>query len=137
MSKLSDELQAIYDREGRLTPSLVVTAATPPAHPLHSHFEWDDGTAAERYREVQARGLIQRVKVTYREGDAQSPPSKVRAWVATINSYQPVEAVAADPLVGKLALQDIERTIAALQRKWGHLNEFIEIVQRTLNEGAA
>lgn len=46
------------EQNGRLTPSSVVDAARDPASPLHAQFEWDDGVAAERYREIQARKLI-------------------------------------------------------------------------------
>lgn len=47
---LRDSLQAIYDKNGRLTPQLVVNAAKNPKSALHSRFEWDDTKAAARYR---------------------------------------------------------------------------------------
>ena len=57
------------ENDGRLQPADVVTDARDPTSPLHSHFEWDDGAAAERYRLSQARSLIRSVKinVTVRE----------------------------------------------------------------------
>lgn len=57
------------EREGRLRPADVVDAARPADSPLHSHFEWDDGAAAERYRLNQARTLIRSItiNVTVRE----------------------------------------------------------------------
>lgn len=49
--------------KGTLTPKAVVEDARDPDSPLHEHFDWDDTSAAERYREEQARGLIRQVKV--------------------------------------------------------------------------
>lgn len=46
---------------GLLRPADVVAAARDPKSPLHSHFEWDDGAAAEAYRLWQARQLIRAV----------------------------------------------------------------------------
>jgi hypothetical protein len=51
------------EHDGRLQPSDVLADARNPTSPLHSHFEWDDGLAAERYRLSQARSLIRSVKI--------------------------------------------------------------------------
>lgn len=48
--------------KGRLTPFLVVTAASKKDHPLHPVFEWDDGKAAHQYRLDQARDIIRTVE---------------------------------------------------------------------------
>lgn len=51
------------ERNGRITPELVLSEAVKPTSPLHDHFEWDDTKAAHRWRLVQARELIRSVKV--------------------------------------------------------------------------
>jgi len=51
------------ENDGRLQPADVLTDARNADSPLHSHFEWDDGAAAERYRLSQARALIRSVKI--------------------------------------------------------------------------
>ena len=59
-----EELQRLAnDNGGLLTASVVVKAARNKESPLHSHFEWDNKKAGERYRLVQARALINRVRV--------------------------------------------------------------------------
>jgi hypothetical protein len=45
-------------RAGVLEARDVVDAARPEDSPIHSHFTWDDGAAAERYRIWEARQLI-------------------------------------------------------------------------------
>lgn len=48
---------------GRLTPDLVLEAASDPDSPLHSYFTWDDAEAAHKRRLDEARTLIRAVKV--------------------------------------------------------------------------
>lgn len=62
MDAVKNALLAL-EQDGRLVPADVVEAARDPRSPLHSHFEWDDSTAAEKYRIEQARTLIRSVKV--------------------------------------------------------------------------
>jgi hypothetical protein len=60
--KIEDALREL-ERENRLLPADVVEKARDPDSPLHSHFEWDNTAAAEKYRLVQARTLIRTVKL--------------------------------------------------------------------------
>ncbi len=53
------ELEAIRAGSGGLLQSrAVINRARDKSSPLHSHFEWDDTIAGERYRHIQARELI-------------------------------------------------------------------------------
>jgi hypothetical protein len=49
--------------EGKGTAADIVDAARPDDAPLHRYFEWDDGVAAERYRETQARHMARRERL--------------------------------------------------------------------------
>lgn len=129
---LTDHLQAILDREGALTPLLVVEEARLPGHPLHSSFEWDDSIAGEKYRHVQARELIRSAVVVYRQPDGA--PVRVRAF-HSINrvdgpSYVPIAEIAEDPMMRKVVLQGAEREWKTLLRKYSHLEEFMDTVRR-------
>lgn len=62
---------------GTLTDARVVEVASSKDHPLHAYFEWDDGAAAQRFREEQARVLIRRVNVQYSEVEAPEKPAVV------------------------------------------------------------
>ena len=48
---------------GRLTVDAIVEDAASPDSPLHGEFEWDDTTAARKYRKVQAGALMRRVRL--------------------------------------------------------------------------
>lgn len=54
---------------GGLTERVIVDAASDPASPLHDQFQWDNDIAADGFRVVQARLLINRVKLHISEGE--------------------------------------------------------------------
>lgn len=139
MANLRDELQAIYETRGELTPAVVLEEATDPAHPLHERFEWDDTAAAQAWRLEQAHRLIQRVKIVYREATAKLPAERIRAFhsVPDGSGYRPVEEVASDEFLTELVLREMERSWFALQRKYGQFDEFVKLVRKSLEESAA
>ena len=46
------------ETEGRLTAKALLDESRAEGSPLHDEFEWNDGIAAEKYRENQARHII-------------------------------------------------------------------------------
>ena len=61
--KIKDELQALENRFGRLTPLSVIDAAKDEKSELHKYFEWDDSKAGVAWRIEQARELIRSVRI--------------------------------------------------------------------------
>ncbi len=61
------ELLKIKDKYGSLSAENVVTEAKKKRHPLHSHFDWNDSSAAVQWRLHQARMLIATAKVYVNE----------------------------------------------------------------------
>ena len=61
---IREYLAALYEKHGRLTPAVIVKDARRPTSILHDQFEWDDGKAAQQWREEQARVLIRSIRVT-------------------------------------------------------------------------
>lgn len=136
---LRDELQAIYDQHGKLTPALVVEAARPKDHPLHARvFDRDQPEAAEAWYLHRAHALIQRVRVTKAEAEEESGTPGIRRYHAVRGDgpetyvYEPVEKIAADPFLFKLLTREMESAIAQAQRKQ---EEFLKYVQRIAGEG--
>lgn len=132
MTTVRKALRDLHDRHAGLTPGLVLETARDPGHVLHGQFEWDDTQAAERYRLDQARALIRSFKVVYREDDQEQ--RRVRAYVSTVSEdgpvYRATEEVLSDDFSRQLLLRGLERELAALRRKYGHLEEFATLVQQ-------
>lgn len=133
---LRDELMAVRDRFGALTPANLVDAARDADSPLHSRFEWDDSTAAEKFRRVQAAELIRSVKVSY--ADVRDRPQEVRAFLpvrgvdSPASVYEPTELLLADPFTAKMKLQEFEREWKAFKAKYEHMKEFASIIARDI-----
>ncbi|WP_432678085.1 hypothetical protein ACRAJ3_25330 [Rhodococcus pyridinivorans] len=134
MSNLRDVLTGIYRQRGELTPQLVVDEAREETHPLHSRFEWDDAVAGEAYRRVQAAEIIRSVKIVFDE-TPQGEKKYIRAFSslsqsaeATDRGYVPTEEIVQNDLSCRLLLQQLRRDVAALQTKYGHLEEFCAIM---------
>lgn len=75
-SSLSKEKAQIVgdtlERMGSFTPTDVVEAARPSGSILHEHFTWDDLAAAEKYRLVEARHLVNTITVVVKVGDRET-----------------------------------------------------------------
>lgn len=130
---LRDQMQAVYDEYGKLTPALVVEAARPADHPLHHRFEWDDAVAGPKFREVQASELIRRVKVKFREQDGRKPEGWVREFHAVRDEdgehvYQPLDVVLSDPLTTRMVMRQMEHEWKALRRKYQDFEEFWRMI---------
>ena len=69
------EIQRIADEQGgEITAAQVVNEARKPDSSLHSLFDWDDQSAAEKHRLTQARTLIRSIRV-----EIKTETTKVRA----------------------------------------------------------
>lgn len=139
-----DQLSAIYQRDGALTPRAVVDAARHPDAPLHSWFQWDDGKAAEAYRIEQARRVIrvavvtvpslsnkpmrQFVSVSSHRHDGQGSYVAVVDLIKDRDAYEQARRDALDEL---LRLHARFRHIVELAPVWGAISEAAaQIAQR-------
>jgi hypothetical protein len=131
---LREQLQVVYDTNGRLTPALVVAAARPKNSPLHDQFSWDVKGNSEKWLLHQASELIRSVKINYVRRDETQ--GTVRAFVSTQDvkghSYHPAEKVAQDPMSRRMALQMMEREWRSLKGRYEQYIEFFEMVRGDL-----
>lgn len=134
---LRDQLQAIYETHGRLTPELVVQAARPKDHPLHTAvFDRPVKEAAEAWYTERAHELIRSVRIIYRPADESGPERSVRAFHALRledgYSYEPAEKVATDEFMARLLMADMEREWTALRRRYEEFEEFWQLVRKAV-----
>lgn len=66
------------NKGGMLLVDDVLAVAADPTCVLHKHFQWDNTKAAEAYRKMQARQLIQKCTVTIEK----APDVQIRAFVS-------------------------------------------------------
>lgn len=121
-------LQELYEKNQKLTPSMLVKVAAAKKSPLHSCFEWDNAKASRQYRLWQARNLIVRVKIV---ASKDSPPEKVvHVPVASKKhtggkegEYLPMSVVVAAPDKYERAFNEAVKKLKAAQVAVSDLRE--------------
>jgi hypothetical protein len=61
------------DAGGVVPPRALWVEAEPAEHPLHGMFEWNQRRAADAYRDVQARNVINSLRITDAESGEAAP----------------------------------------------------------------
>ena len=129
MTGIREELETIREKgNGFLRPQEVVEYARNPDTALHSHFEWDDDEAAEKYRLVQARALI-RVVVTVEPNTSE----KIRAYVSLMDDrhkeggYRVMAKVIDDVMLTDKLMEDAFKELSSFRRKYNILRSITGI----------
>lgn len=145
-AEVAAELERLYESRGRLVPADVVESAADPASPMHTHFEWDDTEAAQRYRMVQAAGLIRsfKVTITHETPAGEVEDLRVRSWIAARRAgdedapegYVPERLVRENPHQRDMVLRQMLRDVAVLRRRYQHLTEFWQQVATLVDEAS-
>lgn len=118
MEAIKAELERLA-ATGLLLPPAVVDAARDPKSPLHDHFTWDDGEAAEKYRLVEARSLIARVKVQMVGANSESYNVRQFAHLSTDKrGYRNLSDVAKAPDMVTVLRQDLARDLQRAVAKY-------------------
>jgi len=136
---LRDQLLAIHQAHGKLTPRLVVDAAKPAESPLHPQFEWDNNVCGDKYRLLQAADLIRSVEVRFT--DSKGEKRSVREFWAVErreeSGYQPLGEIVEDDIATKLLLKQAEREWKDLYERYQHLAGFVDLVKAYVANTAA
>lgn len=123
-----------------VTPENVLEQSRPADALLHDCFEWDDSTAAEKYRLKQASKLIRNLSVTYYE-DSSSEPKEVRAYHSVTShdkkaDYRPVQVVLSDETMREQVLENALAELERFRRKYEGILAFDEILREYYNRQA-
>jgi len=120
-----EELERITQARHSLTPDAVVDESRSEDAVLHNCFEWNNESAAERYRETQAQELIRNiVTVTVNDEEITEP---VRAFVSIQNDYKPVSVVVRTKEYSDEMYRKALRDLQAYKRKYAGLEQLAEV----------
>lgn len=118
------EIERAY---GHITPVDVVDAARDPASPLHDHFEWEDGLAAEQWRIAQARTLISAVRVKLQSAPERPP---LRAFVhipVPTPHYESAKLAMSDQGKREMILRRALNELESFKRRYAELSELASV----------
>lgn len=92
-AQVAGEVCEELEREGRLTPENLVEVSKDENAPLHNEFEWNDATAAKKYRRSQAQFIIQMLVVKSSDDEEEEKKPPVRAFFAIDRERRSYESV--------------------------------------------
>lgn len=123
--KVFDEL----DKSVGLTAKTVVNASRAKDAPLHNEFEWDDAVAGEKYREQQARVMINNLVVRVEDKPEAVP---TRAYVMVSNDsvqYENITVVLSDEDKTKKLLDNAMKELTWFEKKYAELEALAGVFQ--------
>lgn len=115
---------------GHLTPVATVDAARDPTHALHRHFLWDDQSAAEGFRQEQARHLIRSIRII--DDNREANP---RAFLSIADqasggvSYRTLGEVVGNVQLQRAVLERAERDLQAFEKRFQQLSDVCALVR--------
>jgi len=118
------ELERI-SAQGSLTPQNVVDESRSETAVLHNCFDWNDATAAESYRQVQAREIVRNIITVNIDGEPLKGP--VRAFVSIQGNYEPMGVVIKTKDYQEEMLSKALRELRSFQNKYAGLSELSEV----------
>lgn len=125
-----EEIETCKNSEGFITPAAVIEKAKPETSVIHGCFEWDDQSAAQRYRLHQAGELIRNIVVVSVSGD-DSRDVAVRAFVnvksETERGYKAISAVVDNQAEYEYLLDCAKNDMRTFTQKYAALRELREV----------
>ena len=115
------EVCAGLEAEHRLTAKDLVEESRPEDARLHKCFDWNDTTAAEKYREQQARGIIGSVVVKL-----EPAPEPVRAFFNIEHEsprYRAIQTILSDQDDTERLYRTALRELQSFRRKYSNLSQ--------------
>ena len=134
-AQTAGEICERLEKSGGLTARRLVDESRPEDAPLHNEFEWDDATAAEAYRETQARYIIRSLVVACEE-EKNEP---VRAFFKTpeTNAYENITVIFSDTEKTSSLLDMALKELKSFKSKYSGIVSFknlFEEIDNLLNE---
>lgn len=125
-NEVGKELEKLGDN---VTAEGVVNLARNDKSVLHEMFEWNDGIAAEKYRNQQARNIITSIQVNIVTDEDK--PRQIRAFVTTKKNtvYEPIEKVVKDTDRYAILLERAYNELNAIKQKYTELQEIQDLLR--------
>ena len=128
-AQVAGEMCERLDAVGNLTARGLLDANRPEDAPLHNEFEWNDGVAAEKYREQQARHIIGSLVICPEKSEPIRAFFKIES---AGNRYTPVttimESADSSNHLKEIAISELKaierkyRSIEALEKVWNEID---------------
>lgn len=121
-------LKELETESGVLTPQMVVESAAKGGSPLHDIFDWDDSSAAKKYRLVQARMLINSVQIEILGRKTEGYINAVVSIESGQRGYIATDVAMNDAFIYAQVLKNAAREMRYWQNKYKNLSDLEGVV---------
>jgi len=128
-AQVAGEICATLEEEGMLTAKNLVDVSRPEDAPLHEEFDWDNEVAGEKWREHQARNVINSIRVVkVNEGDTNGVRAFFHLKMAE-PEYESIQVIVKDEnkytKLLKIAISELNH----FEKKYASIKEFSKIFE--------
>ena len=113
-----ERIQSVY---GKITPDIIVKEASDEGSPLHPCFTWENDKAADNYRLIQARTLLNNIQVVVLS-DGEPREVSVYEVVSREEGYKSIETFTSENI--EYVRAEIKRQLYVLNSKLRLYNNF-------------
>ena len=124
--KCAEEIISLGDK---ISPDEVLEMARDESTELHKCFDWDDSSAAEKFRKIQARDVIRFIVIKEEEKPEDRPQIKVFQVTEKTGGYKPIEFIVKHEDEYKALLERAWAELRAFKAKYSMLEELREIME--------
>lgn len=118
------------EQTGGLTAKRLLDASRPADAPLHNEFEWNDSEAAEKYREQQARHIINSLTIVVEEQPITRAFVNIRAAGP---SYESIGIVVQQQDKYAALLAQCKKELQAFFKKYNSVKELAPVADAAKN----
>lgn len=126
-----EHLEKLEQENGKVTPRLIVDDSRPEDSVLHKCFDWDDESAAEKYRESQAGFILRNLVTVNVKQVPQEEPSEIRAFVSVVQNNQPgfvsIAKAMNDDDMRNQVLENALSELLAIKKKYAQLEQLSKV----------
>lgn len=113
------------ESKNNLNSKALLDVSRPVDAPLHNEFEWDDGIAAEKYRESQAAYIIRSIEVIREDREPVRAFFKVKQ---DEQSYQRIDAIVSCKSSYESLLDMAKKEMQSFIKKYSDLKELRSVI---------
>ena len=123
-AEIAGKMCAELSENGGLTAKRLLDANRPEDAPLHGEFEWNDGVAAERYRETQARHIINCICIKVED---REPVRQYYNISIADAEYKPIHVILQNKGDTDALCSTVLRELVAIKKKYRQIKEFASV----------
>lgn len=133
LQKFKGDAQRCYDEIQSLgasyTPEMIVNLARDESTELHKCFDWDNDTAAEKWRKQQARQICISLTITVERKPGVTQEYRVIQHDRDERVYKPVVLTVRNLEEYERLLKQAKAEMAAFRKRYQNIKELSEVIE--------